>query len=235
MCVLWRAMCLSAVFIAAPAYAVDLSLLPQATLANTLLSTPKVRGIAEVYNQKIAYMLPKGFVPGQDYDDGKAYSVELLPADHEAVDWKTRVVITGYRNVADIENMSATVFSKNILKPRENCKALWFARDLGARTIDGYEAHAVMTGCGAIRAAEYPGAITGAGEVQVTLIVQGLHDMFTMDINLRGHSFAAGSLPVAVDIAGRLIDYFNPTTLCAASMTTAQCATRQQEVARGVQ
>ncbi len=216
------------------AHAFDASLLPQATIANTILITPKVRGIAEVYNQKIAYMLPIGFVAGKDFDDGQAYSVELLPGDYQTADWKARLILTGYHNVSDIENITAKTFAKNILKPGENCKAFWLARDLGVRSVDGYDAHAIMTGCGAMRMGEYTGAIAGAGEVHVTLVIQGLHDMFAIDLILRGKSFAAGALPLPVETANRLISYFNPVALCAASVTTAQCATKQKEVAQGL-
>ncbi len=226
---------LAIVLLSAPvAHALDAGLLPQSFIANSILTLPKVRGIAEVYNQKIAYMLPRGFIPGKDFDDGQAYSVELLPSDYQATDWKARLVITGYRDAADIENVTANTFAKNILKPGENCKAFWLARDLGARSVDGYDAHAVMTGCGSMRMGEYAGAIAGAGEVHVVLIVQGLHDMFTVDVILRGKGFAAGALPLPVETAQRLVNYFYPVALCAASVTTTQCAAQQKQAAQGL-
>lgn len=203
---------------------------PIAQVVNDYLALAQTRGVAEVYSQKIAYMLPKGLVPGRDFDSGNVYAIELTPPGGPLTPWSYRLSITGYRNIGNLAGGNFAEFAKQYEQPGETCHDNYVARPLGSVKVDGNDAITILTGCTRARLGEYVGAIEGAGEVSVVTIILGLYDIYVVQVTFRGQQFSKDIWPISDATALQVANRLNPMALCAASVTTQQCIARQNEV-----
>lgn len=206
---------------------------PISQVVNDYLALAQTRGVAEVYNQKLAYMLPKGLVPGRDFDSGNVYAIELTPPGGPLTAWSYRLSITGYRNIGNLSGGNLAEFAKQYEQPGDSCPDNYVAKPLGPLKVDGNDALMLLTGCTRARLGEYVGAIEGAGEVSVVTIIQGLYDIYVVQVTFRGQQYGKDIWPISDATARQIVDRLNPMALCAASVTTQQCVSRQNEVSAG--
>lgn len=193
------------------------------------LALPQTRGVAKVFSQQLAYMIPRGFQPYADGDDGNFYIVQLGPAGEDTSNWSQSIQVVGYRGLGGVPELTAQAMAQTLASPREDiCKDNWLTTDLGPLTVDTYPAHAVMVGCASAPVAAEPGkSATANGQQAVILVVRALYDIYTVQISFRGLPYDKARPPADEALARQLLARLQPVAVCAISIEVQECVARQ--------
>jgi hypothetical protein len=203
---------------------------PVGTLIQSFVAAPKIRGLAKIFDQQIAYRLPRGFSPVAEEEARFSYAVLLTGKEETYSNWTTQVNIAGYSGFARVDGLSAKSFAEALTNPdNPRCKAHYFSKDLGSFEVDGYSAQLFYAGCARSRVLPGDTAPEQAGEVAVVMVIKGVTDMYTVQAMFRGQMFNKDTPPINDANARQVADQLMPIAVCAISLTTPQCMAQQAQ------
>jgi hypothetical protein len=202
-------------------------IVPIATLAQRFASAEKIRGIAKIGNQQVAYRLPRGSRPIAEVNADATYAVVLAANPEQMTNWTTQIAVVGYRDLARVDGMTDEVMAGLISNPdNSECAAQFVSLSLGRFEVDGWPATAVVTGCADAPASQAQ-ATPRVGIQVVGLVVRGLDDLFVVQVTFRGQPFAPATPPLTQALAQQVLNQLAPIAMCAISLTNQQCLEQQ--------
>jgi hypothetical protein len=201
---------------------------PMSKLMEKFLATQQTRGVAKIFSQQVAYMIPRGYRAYADGEDGDFYIVQLGPDGEDTSNWSQSIQIVGYRGLGGVPELTAQAMAQTLSTPGEGvCKDNWVSADLGPLTIDSYPAHGIMVGCATSAKPEDAKGTVANGQQAVILVIRALYDIYTVQISFRGQPFDKAKMPVNEAAARTLLARLQPVAICAISLEVPECVARQ--------
>ncbi|WP_445145837.1 hypothetical protein [Dyella sp. Tek66A03] len=142
------------------------------------------RQIAPIFNQLLLLSAPSTFRPVFENvgNRGAFYIAESVPAGESAKQWTQMITKTGAKDLATRANLSPQVLAVNLAgRFKSACPTSFNSLDLGAMSLDGHDAYALVASCGSV-------ADGNGSHSESTLIVQikGDKDYYGLQWAVRG-------------------------------------------------
>lgn len=192
---------------------VALALLSGGSLAAEATGEPHVSSIAPVFHQLVAFSLPPEFKSQKatfERNSGSFYIREHVPEGETVDKWSRMITLTGARDLASNPNATPQAMLERMVAGfRRHCPDSFSTVVPGAQTVDGFQAFAVIAGCGHV----------GSGsdvysEAAIMLAIKGSADYYTLQWAERGRDSAH---PLTLDATywTRQLARLSPIRLCA--------------------
>ena len=167
------------------------ALLPGLLAAPVLAADAPARAVTTVFDQRISYSLPAGFVPAYAQQAGDQYIQEAVPRGESVEAWTQMITLTGARGLATRPGVTPGRVADRIAGGfRRVCPQTYDAIGLGQTHIGPHPAFVVLVRCGSV-----PGAKPHSETLLLT-VIQGRQDIYTLQWAERG---PASTEPYTVD------------------------------------
>jgi len=140
--------------------------------------------VTPIYSQVLYFSIPKGFHPVLESTSNGRYIQELVPAGEAQRKWTQKVTALGFQSLSSMKDVKPEMLNVRLAQGfKKDCPESFSFEPLGAINLSGYEASAVLIGCGA----SLPTG-TAFSEAMLSIVIKGEKDFYNLQWAERGEA-----------------------------------------------
>jgi len=158
---------------------------------------PAVPTRIDLFDRRLEFVLPTNFVRVTNKVNGTNALIEFAPKGETTANWTQMVTVQAYRGLGRSPHPTSAI-ARQAFYPAA-CKIGPIYGDFGEKLLKGDLKRTIITnGCASLPAGAYPKALKGAGEQDFIMLFRDSETVYTLNIAVRGASFAGKAPPIDV-------------------------------------